>query len=82
DDKGIAQFFAPAQALVVTLDNPRELTREDLLALAGSASYLPAPEDARHAAMLSALNALFDAHQKNGSVQMMYRTRMHYAQLK
>ena len=82
DDKAIAQFFAPAQALVATFDNPRELTREDLLALAGSASYLPAPGDARHAAMLFALNALFDAHQKNGSVQMMYRTRMHYAQLK
>ncbi|MGZ8994092.1 MAG: class I SAM-dependent methyltransferase [Burkholderiaceae bacterium] len=82
DDKGIAQFFAPTQALVVTFDNPRELTREDLLALAGSASYLPAPGDTRHAAMLSALNALFDAHEKNGSVQMMYRTRMHHAQLK
>ena len=82
DDKGIAQFFAPAHALVVTFDNPRELTREDLLALAGSASYLPAPGDARHAAMLSALNALFDAHETNGSVQMTYRTRMHYAQLK
>ena len=82
DDKAIAQFFGPAQPLVATFDNPRELTREDLLALAGSASYLPAPGDARHAAMLSALNALFDAHQKSGSVQMMYRTRMHYAQLK
>ena len=82
DDKAIAQFLGPAQALVATFDNPRELTREDLLALAGSASYLPAPGDARHAAMLSALNALFDAHQKSGSVQMMYRTRMHYAQLK
>ena len=82
DDKAIARFFTPTQASVVTFDNPRELTREDLLALAGSASYLPAPGDARHAAMLAALNALFDAQQNNGSVQMMYRTRMHYAQLK
>jgi SAM-dependent methyltransferase len=82
DEKGIAQFFAPAQALVVTFDNPRELELEDLLALAGSASYLPAPGDSRHAAMLSALNALFDAHEQNGSVQMMYQTRMHYARLK
>ena len=81
DEKSIAQFFAPAQAVVATFDNPRELQREDLLALAGSASYLPAPDDARHAAMLLALNALFDAHQKNGAVQMMYRTRMHYAQI-
>jgi len=81
DDKAIAQFFAPAQAAAATFDNPRELEREDLLALAGSASYLPAPGDPRHAAMVTALNALFDMHAKNGAVQMMYRTRMHYAQL-
>lgn len=79
DDKAIAQFFAPVHAAVITFDNPRELEREDLLALAGSASYLPPPNDPRHAAMVLALNALFDAHAKNGKVQMMYRTRMHYA---
>ena len=82
DDKAIAQFFAPAQAIVATFDNPRNLRREDLLALAGSASYLPAPGDPRHAAMMAALNALFDVHAKDDAVQMMYRTRMHYAQLK
>lgn len=81
DEKAIAQFFAPAQTAVVTFDNPRDLEREDLLALAGSASYLPAPGDPRHVAMLLALNALFDTHAKNGTVQMMYRTRMHYAQV-
>ena len=81
DEKSIAQFFAPAQAVVATFDNPRELEREDLLALAGSASYLPAPGDPRHAVMMLALNALFDSHAKNGTVQMMYRTRMHYARV-
>ena len=81
DEKAIAQFFAPAQTAVVTFDNPRDLEREDLLALAGSASYLPAPGDPRHAAMLLALNALFDTHARAGTVQMMYRTRMHYAQV-
>jgi len=81
DEKAIAQFFAPAQTAVVTFDNPRDLEREDLLALAGSASYLPAPGDPRHAAMLLALNALFDTHARAGTAQMMYRTRMHYAQV-
>ena len=80
DDQAISQFFAPAQPHVATFDNPRALEREDLLALAGSASYLPAPGDPRHTAMLTALNALFDLHAKDGAVQMMYRTRMHYAQ--
>ena len=82
DDQAISQFFAPAQPHVATFDNPRALEREDLLALAGSASYLPAPGDPRHTAMLTALNALFDLHAKDGAVQMMYRTRMHYAQLR
>lgn len=81
DENAIARFFAPVRAAVATFDNPRELEREDLLALAASASYLPAPADPRHAAMLQALNALFDAHVKDGKVQMMYRTRMHYAQI-
>jgi len=81
DEKAIAQFFAPAQTAVVTFDNPRDLEREDLLALAGSASYLPAPGDPHHAAMLLALNALFDTHARASTVQMMYRTRMHYAQV-
>lgn len=81
DEKAIAQFFAPTPTAVATFDNPRDLERKDLLALAGSASYLPAPGDPRHVAMLLALNALFDTHAKNGTVQMMYRTRMHYAQV-
>ncbi len=81
DEKRIAQFFEPAQAALATFDNPRDLEREDLLALAASASYLPAPGDPRQAPMLLALNALFDAHSKNETVQMMYRTRMHYAQV-
>ena len=82
DEKGIAQFFAPAQAEVATFDNPREMERDDLLALVGSASYLPPPGDPRHPAMLRALNALFDSHAKSGTVQMMYRTRMHYAPIR
>lgn len=81
DETAIAQFFAPVAAKVVTFDNPRDLERDDLLALAGSASYLPAPHDARYPTMLQALNELFEAHARNGTVQMMYRTRMHYAQI-
>ncbi|MBA2548443.1 MAG: methyltransferase domain-containing protein [Burkholderiaceae bacterium] len=79
DEKAIAQFFAPAVPKVATFDNPRELERDDLLALAASASYLPTPQEAQYPAMLQALNELFDGHARQGKVQMMYRTRMHYA---
>ncbi len=81
DDDAIARFFAPSRAEVATFDNPRELTRDDLLALAGSASYLPPPGDPRHPALLNSLNVLFESHAQQVNVQMMYRTRMHYAQL-
>lgn len=81
DEKAIAQFFTPVHPALVTFDNPRELEREDLLALAGSASYLPPPQDPRHAALVLALNSLFDAHAKEGKVRMMYRTRMHFARI-
>lgn len=81
DETAIARFFAPAHAMLATFDNPRQLGRGDLLALARSASYLPAPGDHRHASMIAALNALFDVHQRDGNVTMMYRTRMHYARI-
>jgi SAM-dependent methyltransferase len=81
DEPSIARFFAPAQPVVVTFDNARTLERDDLLALAASASYLPPPDDPRHAAMQLALNGLFDAHARAGAVQMMYSTRMHYARI-
>ncbi len=81
DEEAIVRFFAPAHAAVATFDNPRELDLEDLMALAASASYLPAPGDARHAALQAALSALFDAQAHGGKVRMMYRTRMHYARI-
>jgi hypothetical protein len=31
--------------------------------------------------MLAALDALFDANAEDGMVQMLYRTRMHYARM-
>ena len=81
DEPAIDRFFAPQKPRVVMFDNPRLLRLEDLQALAASASYLPAPDDPRHEAMQLALHGLFDAHARSGEVTMMYRTRMHYAQI-
>jgi SAM-dependent methyltransferase len=50
-------------------------------ALAGSASYLPAPGQPRHAALLAALHALFDANASNGTIEMRYTCRVHAAPL-
>lgn len=78
DEAAILRFFAPARPRVAYFDNPRALTREELQALVGSASYMPAPGQPRHADMLAALHALFEAHETGGRVHMHYRTRMHY----
>jgi SAM-dependent methyltransferase len=81
DEAAIARFFAPASAQVAFFDNPRLLDRDALAALINSASYMPAAGDPRHVPMIAAMDALFDAHAKSGSVRMLYRTRMHYAKL-
>lgn len=81
DEDAIGRFFAPAVPRVAFFDNPRSLDREELAALLGSASYMPAPGHPRHGAMMQALAQLFDAHAVDGRVAMHYRTRMHYGPL-
>lgn len=81
DEDAISSFFAPARWRVAWFDNPRSLNRAELEALVGSASYMPPPGHARHPAMASALQRLFDAHAVDGRVAMHYRTRMHYGPL-
>ena len=81
DEDAINRFFAPMRSRVAYFDNPRALAREDLVALVGSASYMPPPGHPRHAAMSAALEHLFDTHAVAGWVEMRYRTRMHYGSL-
>jgi SAM-dependent methyltransferase len=52
-----------------------------LAALAGSASYLPAPGAPRHAELMAALRALFDANASGGVIEMRYTCRVHAAPL-
>ncbi|BDP41500.1 methyltransferase type 11 [Deinococcus aetherius] len=66
--------FLPGGFERVTFENPLTLTRERLHALAGSVSYLPSPSDAAYPEMTRALDAVFSAHQQDGTVTLMYRT--------
>ena len=81
DEDAINRYFAPTRPQLAYFDNPRALTREELAALVGSASYMPPPGHPRHAEMSSTLNQLFDTHAVAGRVEMRYRTRMHYGQI-
>jgi SAM-dependent methyltransferase len=78
DQDAIGRFFAPMLPDVAYFDNPRSLSRDELKALVGSASYMPPPGHPRHAEMSAALETLFDTHAVGGRVAMHYRTRMHY----
>ncbi len=81
DEVSIGRFFAPTVPRVVYFGNPRMLAWEDLVALVGSASYMPPPGHPRHPEMSAALRALFDANAVDGRVAVHYRTRMHYGPL-
>ncbi|MVN87394.1 methyltransferase domain-containing protein [Deinococcus sp. HMF7620] len=57
------------------------LTRERLHALAGSVSYLPAPDSPDFPALTAALDAAFDAHAQAGEVTLIYRTYAYLGRL-
>jgi SAM-dependent methyltransferase len=46
-----------------------------------SSSYVPAADHPRHAPMLQALRAIFDAHQQDGRVRLEYDTELFFGQL-
>jgi SAM-dependent methyltransferase len=81
DEDAIGAFFRPGVPRTVYFDNPRSLDFDELVALVGSASYMPAPGQPGHDAMSAALGRLFDEHAVGGRVHMNYRTRMHYGPL-
>jgi SAM-dependent methyltransferase len=81
DEDAIQRFFAPVKPRVAYFDNPRQLDRDELAALVGSASYMPPPGHPQHAQMAEALDRLFTAHEFAGRVEIGYRTRMHYARI-
>ncbi|EYB67642.1 hypothetical protein DEIPH_ctg033orf0054 [Deinococcus phoenicis] len=68
--------FLPGGFERVTFANPLTLTRARLHALAASVSYLPSPTDAAYPGMTRELDALFGAHQQDGTVTLAYRTHV------
>jgi hypothetical protein len=46
-----------------------------------SSSYVPEPGDPRYAPMLAGLRDIFDQHQRGGTVDIEYDTRMFYGRL-
>jgi len=77
----IPVYFGGRAPTVAEFAHQRRMDWVAVAALAGSASYLPAPGDPRHAELMAALRALFDAEAGGGSIEMRYTCRVHAAPL-
>ena len=71
-DDGALEVFFPDGYERAVLPNEQVLDYEGLRGRLVSSSYVPLPEDRRHAALMDDLRALFDAHQRGGTVRMTY----------
>ena len=63
------------------LEHEQRLDRAGLEGLLCSASYAPAPDHPRHAAMLEALRALFERSAEDGRIRFLYETRIYLGEL-
>jgi SAM-dependent methyltransferase len=77
DEASIGAFFGGPHWHLARFEHATELDFELLAARVNSTSYLPASHDSRHALMMQALRALFDATQHDGRVVMQYDARVY-----
>jgi SAM-dependent methyltransferase len=77
----IPVYFGGPAPVAWEFRHRRDMDWAMLAALAGSASYLPAPGQSRHTELMAALRALFDANAAGGRVEMRYTCRVHAAPL-
>jgi SAM-dependent methyltransferase len=80
-DEKLAGLFAPSEMKCATLENHQDLTLEGLRGRVLSSSYMPQEGDARYAAMMDAVDALFARHERGGVVRMEYETAVCFGQL-
>lgn len=78
---GIGQFFAPANFEMKSLDNVQHFDFESLKGRTRSASYTPEPGDPNFAPLFARLEELFKTHQRGGTVDFEYDTRIYYGRL-
>lgn len=72
DTAAIKAFFAPFEPIMFTLENRQRLDLEGLRGRTRSSSYVPAPDDPRHAPMIAELDRIFAAFAVDGTVDIDY----------
>lgn len=77
----IANFFAPEQFKLKSLENLQHFDFESLKGRVRSASYTPEPGHPDFEPMLSGLREIFNANEIDGRVAFEYDTRIYYGHL-
>lgn len=77
----LAPFFGNEDFFSEHLPNQQVLDWPGLRGRLLSSSYVPAPEEPRHEAMIDALEALFKRYQRGGAIRFAYSTEIYLGQL-
>lgn len=81
DKTAMAEFFAPNK---MTTRSFKYVQHFDWAGFQGrllSASYALRPGDEKYAEMMAKLKEIFDRYQKNGQIEFLYATRVHYGKV-
>ncbi len=76
-----ASFFGPRGHERRVFPTRQELDREAFLGRVLSSSYVPGASHPRHAEVVAAMHALFDAHEEDGHVAFLYDTEVYMGSL-
>ncbi len=82
DDEAIEVFFYPASVTVRVFNNQQIFDFEGLKGRLLSSSYVPEESHPGYAAMISALQELFDTYQKDGRIVIRYATKVYAGRVK
>ncbi len=77
----LAPFFGNEDFFSEHLPNEQVFDWPGLRGRLLSSSYVPAPGEARHEAMIDALDALFERYQRDGAVRFVYSTEIYLGRL-
>jgi hypothetical protein len=81
EEGALGSFFGPAGFQKRTFDNPQWLDRQGLIDRLLSSSYMPTPSDPVYNELITAANAVFDAHQTGAKVEVAHNTYVYFAKL-
>jgi SAM-dependent methyltransferase len=80
-EEGLRAFYAPGAVRARIFDNVQTVAYDGLQGRALSASAAPQAGTPERAALLNELASIFQAHQRDGQVAILYDCRVYYGQL-